>query len=352
MENRKKYDYPAPVVGIRGVGGQKLHLQDNMSEEKIADRLRGEMRVGRYSLETERAYVGWYLRYVKFHGLRHPESMGAGEVTEFLTALAKSGVSAATQNQALNALVFLYKRVLRIELGEINALRASRPVRLPVVLSPEEVRGLLSHMRGVAALQAGLLYGCGLRINECMRLRIKDVDFVAGMLSVRAGKGDKDRALSLPEKLRPLLENQAGYARLLYEKDRAEGLPGVFLPGALAEKAPGWATDWAWFWLFPADGLSRDPRAEPGTPDGVRRHHATEATLGRAISRAAVLAKIPKKVTAHTFRHSYATHLLMRGVNIRSIQELLGHAHVQTTEIYTHVVKAMQGEVRSPLDDL
>lgn len=305
------------------------------------------MRVGRYSLETERAYVGWYLRYVKFHGLRHPESMGAGEVTEFLTALAKSGVSAATQNQALNALVFLYKRVLRIELGEINALRASRPVRLPVVLSPEEVRGLLSHMRGVEAVQAGLLYGCGLRVSECLNLRVKDVDVGSGVLTVRAGKGDKDRVLTLPVKLRPMLEAQLGFARLLHDRDRAEGLPGVFLPGALAEKAPVWAVSWEWFWLFPGSEVSTDPRS------GVtRRHHVHDVRIGRALSRAAVLAKIPKKVTAHTLRHSFATHLLMRGVNIRSIQELLGHANVQTTEIYTHVVKAMQGAVRSPLDDL
>ena len=322
-------------------------MWEGMSEPKIADRIRAKLRLGHYSLETERAYVAWYLRYVRFHKLRHPAQMGAAEVEAFLTHLAKTGVSASTQNQALNAVVFLYKSVLGVPLGDFSAMRAERPARLPVVLTPEEVRALLAAMRGQEALQAGLLYGCGLRVSECLSLRIKDVDMAGGSLTVRAGKGGKDRMITLPVKLRPMLAAQLGFARALHDRDRAEGLPGVFLPDALAEKAPAWATSWEWFWLFPGDEPATDPRS------GVtRRHHVHEIRLARALSRATALAKIPKKVTAHTFRHSFATHLLMRGVNIRSIQELLGHAHVQTTEIYTHVVKAMQGEVRSPLDDL
>lgn len=318
-----------------------------MSEPKIADRLKGKLRLGHYSIKTEAAYVGWYLRFVRFHGLRHPEMMGAREVEAFLTDMANRGVSASTQNQALNAIVFLYKQVLGIELGDFSAMRAKRTQYVPVVLTPEEVRAVLAAMRGPEALQAGLLYGCGLRMSECLNLRIMDVDAAGGALTVHDGKGGKDRMITLPTRVRPALDAQIGFSRGLHERDRAAGSPGVFLPGALAEKAPAWATSWEWFWLFPGNELSVDPRS------GVtRRHHAHEVRLSRALSRAVSQAGLAKKVTAHTLRHSYATHLLMRGVNIRSIQELLGHAHVQTTEIYTHVVKAMQGEIRSPLDDL
>lgn len=314
---------------------------------KIIDQLREVLRLGHYSYETEKAYVGWYLRYVRFHGLRHPAEMGAEEVTAFLSYLAKDGVSASTQNQAFNAILFLYKKVLKIELGEIDALRAKRPVRLPVVLTPEEVKRVLAGMRGVEAVQAGLLYGCGLRLMECQRLRVKDIDIPGTTLTVRGGKGDKDRMLTLPVKIAPLLQAQLDYARTVFERVATDGVPGVALPMSLEEKAPAWAKSWEWFWVFPGDDLSVDPRS------GVRRrHHIHEIRLSRALSRAVEQARLGKKVTAHTLRHSFATHLLMRGVNIRSIQELLGHANVQTTEIYTHVVKAMQGEVRSPLDDL
>ncbi len=280
--------------------------------------------------------------------MRHPAEMEAEEVTAFLTDLATNrGVSASTQNQALNALVFLYKHVLHKPLGEFDAVRACHKPRLPVVLTQEETRKILNAMNGLTALQARLLYGCGLRLMECLRLRIKDVDVDGGMLTVRGGKGDKDRALTLPQSILPSLQQQIEYARTLYEKDKSENKTGVELPGALAIKAPAWGRQWEWFWLFPADHHSTDPRS------GVkRRHHEHEVNLSRAIQKAVQLAAIPKKVTAHTFRHSFATHLLMKGVNIRSIQEALGHSNVQTTEVYTHVVKAMQGAIQSPLDVL
>lgn len=318
------------------------------STMKIADQLRNALRVGHYSLKTERAYVDWYLRYVKFHGMRHPNELGARELEAFLTDLAVTGrVSASTQNQALNAILFLYKRVLKVELGDLSALRARRGVRVPTVLTAEETKLILSGIQGVSGVQAGLLYGCGLRMSECLRLRVKDVDLAGGTVTVRGGKGGKDRVLTLPERLKPLLESQLGYVERIYERDRASGLEGVPMPMAMGEKAPSLAKSWDWFWVFPAEEVSEDPR------DGVvRRPHAHEVRLSRAIARATALAGVRKRVTAHTFRHSFATHLLMRGVNIRSIQELLGHANVQTTEIYTHVVQAMQGVIRSPLDDL
>jgi integron integrase len=316
---------------------------------KLADQLRAAIRVRQYSLRTEQTYVDWLVRFVRFHGMRHPQELGDAEVSAFLTDLAaRLDVSASTQNQALNALVFLYKHVLNKPLGELHAMRARRKEHLPVVLTPDETKRILGAMAGVTGLQARLLYGCGLRIAECLSLRIKDVDADGGTLTVRGGKGDKDRMLTLPRAVLPDLKRQLEYARALYDVDKAAGKTGVFMPpGALDAKAPNWAHSWEWFWLFPGDEHSTDPRT--GT---VRRHHVHESNLSRAIQKGTQLARVAKKVTAHTFRHSFATHLLMKGVNIRSIQELLGHSSVQTTEIYTHVVKAMQGAVRSPLDDL
>lgn len=275
--------------------------------------------------------------------------MGEAEVEAFLTDLAVRGrVAPGTQNQALNALVYLYKHVLERPLGNISALRARPRDRLPVVLTVAEVKAILEAIpSGECALQARLLYGCGLRLMECLRLRIKDLDIEGGCLTVRGGKGDKDRAVTLPESLKADLRQQLAYSRSLYEADFANRAGGVAMPSALDTEAPAWGKSWGWFWVFPADHHSTDP-----VSGVVRRHHTHEANLSRAIQRATRVAAIPKKVTAHTFRHSFATHLLMRGVNIRSIQEILGHANVQTTEVYTHVVKAMQGEVKSPLDDL
>lgn len=228
---------------------------------KIADQLKERMRLKHYSLKTEQAYLGWYLRFVRFHGLRHPAEMGAAEVEAFLTDLAVNRhVGASTQNQALNALVFLYAEILKVPLGDFSAMRARRTRYMPVVLTPEEVRELLAAMQGVPAVQAGLLYGCGLRMAECLRLRIKDVDMAGGAVTVNDGKGGKGRILTLPTRLREPMKNQLEYARRLYDRDVRDGHSGVDMPGALAEKAPSWARSWEWFWVFPGAEHSTDPR--------------------------------------------------------------------------------------------
>lgn len=290
----------------------------------------------------------WYKQFVRYHKLRHPDDMGEAEITGFLKHLSVDrNVAVSTHRQALNALIFLYREVLGRTLEEIELWRPHRPKRVPVVLSVDEIRAVTNAMQGIDALQARLLYGCGLRLVECVALRVKDVDAALGMLTVRSGKGDKDRILELPEKLRSALRDQLGYARTIWEADRRAGAPGVEVPNAFGTKSPSAGTRWEWFWLFPGDHASTDPRSGM-----IRRHHVHPAALGRALAKAAATTGLSKRVTAHTLRHSYATHLLMKGVDIRSIQERLGHSSVSTTEIYTHVVKAMQGKVRSPLDDL
>lgn len=315
---------------------------------KLEDRLRAAVRVKGYAYTTEETYVGWYRRYVLHFKKRHPGEMGAREVEAFLTYLAaERNLAASTQNQAPNALVFLYKEVLRMPLDTLQALRAKEKTYLPVVLTVEEVKRLLEGLSGQEWLMAGLLYGCGLRVAECLSLRLKDVDPAVMTVTVQDGKGGKSRMLALPQKLRPELKRHLERVRRVHEEDSALGHEGVFVPGALDVKAPAWGKSLEWFWLFPADGLSVDPRS------GVRRrHHVHEVTVGRTLRKATVSAKILKKVTAHTLRHSFATHLILRGTDIRSVQELLGHSDVRTTEIYTHVAKAMRGEIRSPLDDL
>jgi integron integrase len=318
------------------------------TEIKLEVRLKEAIRQRHYSLKTEEAYVMWYRRFVRFHGLRHPDSMGDDEITEFLKHLSVDReVAVSTHRQALNALVFLFKQVLGREIGDLKLWRPHRPKRVPVVLTVDEVRKILEAMNGVVALMARLLYGCGLRVAECMQLRIKDVDVEGGMLTVRGGKGDKDRLLELPERLRPALREQVAYAKSLWEADRQRDAPAVETPRAFAVKSPGAGKLWVWFWLFPGNHDSTCPRSRV-----VRRHHLHETRVGRALSLAAKRIGVPKRVTAHILRHSYATHLLQKGVDIRSIQERLGHSSVSTTEIYTHVLKAMQGAVRSPLDEL
>lgn len=301
---------------------------------------------------TEGTYVSWYRRFVQFHKLRHPEKMGKEEIGEFLNHLAvEAGVSAATQAQALNALVFLYVQVLGRKREEFQFRRAKRGKRLPVVLSEGEVRRVLQEAReGVPRLLFGLLYGCGLRVSEGLRLRVKDVDFDNGVIWVREGKGNKDRCLKMPEKIRDGLMRQVQRARLLYEDDENAGGARVWVEPSLDRKNGGRLSgSWVWFWVFPAMNRSVDPR----DPDGaLKRHHVLEAAVSRWIKEAVGRAGIEKRVSAHTLRHSYATHLLQRGVDLRTIQEALGHASVKTTEIYTHVVHAMAGQAHSPLDDL
>jgi len=317
-------------------------------KRKLEDQLRNAILAKHYSRHTADAYAMWYRQFVLFHDKKHPAEMGAEEITAFLQHLCVTrNVAAATHNQALNALVFFYREVLQKELVGIEKSRSHRQKRLPVVLSVPECKALLGGMSGTEGLMARLLYGCGLRVAECLHLRIKDVDVGSGVLTVRGGKGDKDRIIELPERLGQALKDQVAYAQTLWEADRRENRAGIMLPYAFAEKSPESALSWEWFWVFPAAAESSDP--DTGT---VRRHHLHEARISRALTVATALAGITKRVTAHVLRHSYATHLLMRGVDIRSIQERLGHSSVSTTEIYTHVVKAMQGAVRSPLDDL
>jgi integron integrase len=315
---------------------------------KLEERLRRAIRVRHMALETERAYVHWYRRYVYFYGRRHPEELGVDAVNRFLTHLAADlAVAPSTQNQALNALVFLYREVLEMPLEGIDALRARPKRRLPVVLTQDEVKRLLAPLQGDVGLAVNLLYGCGLRLRECLRLRVKDVDLEAGVLRIHGGKGDKDRILRFPERLRESMLTQMARIRSWHESDRAADLPGVAMPSALDRKAPDWSKRWEWFWIFPSKSWSQDPRS------GVtRRHHLADVTISRAVQRGTRAAGIAKKVSAHTLRHSYATHLLLSGVDLRSIQEALGHGDVRTTEIYTHVVKAMRGDLGSPLDDL
>ena len=290
--------------------------------------------------------------------MRHPAEMGAAEVEAFLTHLAVNrNVSAATQNQALNALVFLYREVLELPLEGIDAMRARRKKTLPVVLSVEEVKTLLSGVKGDAGLAIKLIYGCGLRVAEVQKLRIKDVDVSGGKLEVRGGKGDKDRVITLPKSLRQPIEEHLGQVRILFEADRREGVPGVHLPHAMAEKNPSAAESWPWFWFLPSARIWEDKERD-GSPRsgehayGRGRHHMHDIMVNREIARVVKLTGIPKRVTAHTLRHSFATHLILRGVDIRSIQQLLGHADVRTTEIYTVLARAMRGEITSPLDDL
>jgi integron integrase len=311
------------------------------------ERLAATLRLRHYSWRTEEAYREWAERFLKYHSATEPESLGETEIREFLEYLAVArNVSASTQNQAFSALLFLYESALERPLGDLRGtVRARRGARLPVVLSREEVQRLLRGMEGTLGLIARLLYGTGMRLLEGLRLRVKDVDFARGLITVREGKGDKDRTVMLPEALRELLRVHLERVRLLWEADRAGGQPGVALPGALEQKYPEAGKEWVWMWVFPAKRLARDPRS------GVeRRHHAHETAVQRAVKAAARLAQMQKPVGCHSLRHSFATHLLERGTDIRTVQELLGHKSLETTQIYTHVMQKPGIGVRSPLD--
>ena len=320
---------------------------------KLLDRVRTRLRVLHYSIRTEEAYVGWIRRYILFHGKRHPADMGAAEVEAFLTALAVEGrVAASTQNQAMAALLFLYQHVLEIPLGSIDALRAKRPKRLPVVLSRDEVRSVLGRMEGVHRLMAELMYGSGLRLLECCRLRVKDVDFQRRQIVVREGKGDKDRVVPLPGSVVERLQGQIEIVRHQHRADLAGGLGRVWLPTALAEKFPNADREPGWQFLFPSSRLSLDPRAEPGSQPIRRRHHIDENHIQKKVRGAVLAAGLTKRASCHTLRHSFATHLLEAGADIRTVQELLGHQDVSTTMLYTHVLQRGACGVVSPLDRL
>jgi len=316
-------------------------------QPKLLDEVRAVLRFGHYSLRTEEAYVDWIRRFILFHGKRHPREMGQEEVRAFLTHLAaERDVAASTQNQALSAILFLYQKVLKNDLGWIQGVeRAQKPVRLPVVLTREEARQVLAAMPEGYRLMGELLYGSGLRLMECLRLRVKDLEFEKLQITVRDGKGQKDRVTMLPASLATGLRERLDRVRALHRRDLAEGFGKVWLPHALERKYPQAPAEWGWQWVFPADRIATDPRS------GVkRRHHIHEKNLQNAVKSAVRAVDLAKPASPHSFRHSFATHLLEAGYDISTVQELLGHKDVSTTMIYTHVLNRPGLAVRSPLD--
>jgi len=316
---------------------------------RLLDQVREALRRRHYSIRTEESYVHWIRRFIRFHGKRHPREMGARQVTEFLSHLAiDAEVAATTQNQALSALLFLYREVIGGDLASLERVaRARRVERVPVVLTRSEVQAVLARMTGVTRLMAGLLYGSGLRLMECVRLRVKDLDFERLQIIVREGKGAKDRLTVLPASLAEELTRHLAGVRATHDADLARGHGAVYLPHALERKYRSAPRQWLWQYVFPASRLSIDP----GSGE-VRRHHLDESVLQRAVKEAVRSAGIPKPASCHTLRHSFATHLLESGSDIRTVQDLLGHKDVSTTMIYTHVLNRGGLAVRSPLDRL
>ncbi len=315
---------------------------------KLLDRVHWHLRVKHYSIRTEKAYVDWIRRYILFHRKRHPNGMGEEEIAQFLTHLAvERHVAASTQNQALSALLFLYQQVFDRKLDFIDKIeRVKRPPKIPVVFTRAEAHAVRDHMSGDYRLMAELLYGAGLRLMECIRLRVKDVDFGYGQVTVRDGKGMRERVTMLPERLRQPLKVHLEDVRQVHERDLKNGWGRVYLPFALRRKYPNAERAWTWQYLFPAAKLSVDPRSGE-----QRRHHLGEKNLQNAVKAAIEQARVPKAASCHTFRHSFATHLLENGQDIRTVQELLGHKDVSTTMIYTHVLNRPGLSVRSPLDE-
>ena len=316
---------------------------------KLLDQVRDIMRLKHYAYRTESTYTGWIKRFILFHDKKHPGEMGEPEVEAFLTWLAVDRkVSKSTQNQAFNALIFLYREVIKRPLeGRIDAVRSFKKQRLPIVMSKEETQRVLSAMNGTTQLMAKLLYGSGIRLMECIRLRVKDIDFEINEVRVHSGKGDRDRLVPLPESIKTAFKTHLERVKLIHENDLSKGYGEVYLPNALDRKYPTAGKEWEWQYVFPSSKISRDPRK-----DVIRRNHMDPSSLDRAIKRAVKLAGITKRITSHTFRHSFATHLLQTGTDIRTIQSLLGHNDVSTTMIYTHVLRQGGQGVKSPLDML
>lgn len=315
---------------------------------RLMERVRNKIRFKQYSLRTEKTYMEWIRRFILFHNKRHPDQMGAPEVESFLTYLAVNRkVSASTQNLALSAILFLYREVLEIDLPWMDSFsRARKPARLPVVLTKDEVNRLFTAVENpYHLLMLKLLYGTGMRLMECYSLRVKDIDFDRMEIIIRSGKGGKDRVTVLPVSLVEPMRAQVEKCRVLFKRDRTNGVPGVYLPNGLERKYPGAGKEWAWFWLFPAKGLSTDPVSKV-----IRRHHLHEKALQRATRQALRDSGISKPASPHTLRHSFATHMLENGYDIRTVQELLGHSDVKTTMIYTHVLNRGGRGVKSPLD--
>lgn len=316
---------------------------------KLLDRLRQELRARHYSRRTEATYLNWVRRFIFFNKVRHPREMGAPEINAFLTHLAvDKKVSSSTQNQALSALLFLYRHVIGQEIGDLGeVIRARRPTRLPVVMTREEVKTVLDHLSGDRWLMASLMYGAGLRLMECVRLRVQDIDAPRKEILVRNGKGAKDRITMLPESLKVPLHEHLARVKAIHEKDLTDGWGRVQLPEALERKYPNAAAEWRWQWVFPQEKRWTNPETrEQG------RHHIDASLLQKAMRDAVNRAGLVKHATCHTFRHSFATHLLESGYDIRTVQELLGHNDVKTTMIYTHVLNRGPSGVRSPMDGL
>ncbi|MBF0280819.1 MAG: integron integrase [SAR324 cluster bacterium] len=320
-------------------------------EKKLLDEVREFMRLKHYSIHTERTYCDWIKRYVQYHQMKSKNDLEGGEkkIEQFLTHLAvEANIAPNTQNQAMNALVFLYKKVLKVPLTEeINAVRAAKKENIPVVMTRVEVSQVINLMEGVPQLIVKLLYGSGLRIMEAVRLRVQDIDYEMKQLTVRSGKGAKDRVTTFPGTVIPLLENHLAKVKTLHQQDLAKGYGEVYLPYALARKLPNAAQEWGWQYVFPSRNLASDPRS-----DKIRRHHVDPSVVNKAIKASAKKLDLRKRISAHTFRHSFATHLLERGTDIRTIQALMGHKDVSTTMIYTHILQQGGHGVLSPLDDL
>src|SRR6266581_7713686 len=338
---------PKPLHEVRETPANAQNEQSEDPKPRLLDQVRETLRARHYSRRTEKTYVHWIRRFIFFHGKRHPAEMGAGEVTAFLTSLAVQGkVAASTQNQALSALLFLYRDVLGVQLPWLDGVvRAKRPQSLPVVLTRDEVRAVLERLEGVPRLMAMLLYGAGLRLLECCRLRVKDVDFATNQLVIRDGKGRKDRVTMLPAAIKSALAAHIERVREQHQADLRHSAGWVDLPGALARKYPNAGREWSWQWVFPATRFYVDRLSGQR-----RRHHLHESVLQRAVKDAVRDAGIAKHATCHTFRHSFATHLLEESHDIRTVQELLGHQDVSTTMIYTHVLNRGPAGVRSPAD--
>jgi integron integrase len=325
-------------------------MQDNAVEpqpKKLLERVRDAVRVKHYSYETEKTYVQWIRRYILFHNKRHPSEMGGDEVNAFLTHLAvNQNVAASTQNQALCAILFLYREVLQQELNlRLDAVRAKLPHYLPTVLTVDEVQSVLCQVSGIYQIVAKLLYGSGLRLNEALQLRVKDLDFAQQQIVIRNSKGMESRVTMLPASLIQPLQEHLQRVKRIHQNDLQRGYGSVYLPFALERKYPNASREWVWQYVFPSDRISKDPRCEV-----MRRHHLHESGLQKAIKRAVRISGVEKRIGCHTFRHSFATHLLQNGYDIRTVQELLGHKDVRTTMIYTHVLNRGGRGVRSPLD--
>ena len=330
---------------------QRSHVKEKYQprSEKVIDQVREVLRYHHYSIRTEQTYVMWILRYIRFNGTRHPTEIGKKEIEKFLSYLAEDkNVAKSTQNQAFNAILFLYRHVLDLPVaGKIEAARSTKPKHMPVVLTRDEVRTVIENMTGIYQLMAKLLYGSGLRLLEVIRLRVGDLDFGNNLIIVRDSKGNKDRNTILPREAQAPLKEHLKKVRAIFEKDLAEGNANVYLPHALADKYPNAGKSWIWQYVFPSKDISRDPRA------GImRRHHTYEGSLQKAVKTAAQKSDIPKRISCYTLRHSFATHMLESGKDIRTVQELLGHSDVRTTMIYTHVMSKNMGQITSPLDEL